>query len=64
MSTYVFSGPRPAKIPSAPSVIAASAAEFVTIEKTTSARSATSRGESQRTSPASASACAFARVRL
>ena len=64
ISTYSFPGERPARIPSGPSVTAESAATFVTMLKTISARSATSRGDSASTSPASTSGAAFSRVRL
>ena len=51
-------------IPSAPSVTARTAAVFVTIVKTTSLRSATSRGVSAQRAPASSSGSAFSRVRF
>src|SRR5918911_1073952 len=51
-------------IPSAPSVTARTAAVFVTIVKTTSAASATSRGLSAHRMPASSSHCAFSSVRF
>ena len=51
-------------MPSGPSVTACTAAVFVTIVKTMSLHSATSRGVSAHAMPASSSGCAFSRVRF
>ena len=51
-------------MPSSPSVTAFTAAVFVTIVKTISLRSATSRGVSAQTAPAASSGSAFSRVRF
>src|ERR1700685_1526766 len=64
MSMKIFPAPKPASSPSAPSVIAVTAAVLVTIAKVKSELSATARGESAHFIPLSISRCAFARVRL
>ena len=64
MSMYTFRGARPARIPSGPSVTALTAAVFVTIVKTISLRSATSRGVSPQPMPASSNHPAFSFVRF
>ncbi len=64
MSTKILPAPRPARIPSGPSVMASSAAALVTIAKVTSEQLATARGESAHFIPLSISHCALDRVRL
>src|SRR5215472_3273278 len=64
ISTKSFPGPAPASIPSGPFITAASATEFVTIEKVTSDASTTARGESAHFIPFFSSHSAFERVRL
>ena len=64
MSTTILPGPMPSTSPSGPLAAASSAAESVTITKTTSEAAATARGESPHFMPLSSSHCAFALVRL
>src|SRR5579863_7485610 len=59
-----FPGATALRIPSGPSMIAASAFSFVTIEKVKSADAHTARGESAHFIPRSIKRCALARVRL
>src|SRR5579863_6552365 len=59
-----FPGATALRIPSGPSMIAASAFSFVTIEKVKSAEAHTARGESAHFIPRSIKRCALARVRL
>jgi len=64
MSARIFPGFSPARIPSAPFIIAPSAAELVTIDSVTSAASATARGESAHFIPFLISPSPLVRVRL
>src|SRR5262249_13641784 len=64
MSMRAFPAVSPARMPSGPRVTASSAFVSVTIANTTSARSATSRGESARIIPSSTSHCALSGVRF
>ena len=64
MSTKTLPALNPASIPSGPSNTCSSAAEFVTMEKVTSAAAQTARGESAHFMPRSISRCAFDFVRL
>ena len=59
MSTQIFPAASPASRPSGPAAIASSAASSVTMLKTTSAVSATSRGVSRQTRPSSSSGAAL-----
>ena len=62
VSTQTFPGPRPARIPSGPPVIASSAFVLVTIEKTTSTLGRLAGVPTDE--PALDEPCAFSRVRL
>ena len=64
ISTHVAPGRSPAIRPSAPWAMAASAPVSVTMLKTTSAASATPRGEAASFMPAATSGSALAAVRL
>ena len=64
MSTSTLPALMPARMPSGPSVMAASAFESLTEVNKTSDAAATARGESAQSMPLSRNGCALSRVRL